>query len=215
MSKKYKFIYVVNPLCASRSITSMLKSNNDLYGCKNIRPMSAKKIINKMYKGYVIFSSCRQPLKRVVSFYNKKILNASNVKKISVLAQFDGLRPYMKFEDFVRWLCSEKGNDENANPHWISQSKILKPLLNKNEKRKVRIYRLKSLNCSMKSDFKKWSIPFFGLQKRGKSSDMTIKPLYENYERYFDKLSKCTLIKIKKRYKKDYELLGYNEIYDR
>ena len=193
ISDDRKFIYVVNPLVASRSIIGFLKSEIDHIDGSNVSRKKLSKILAKKEdkRKYTLFSLCRSPWKRVISCYNKKILNANNIKKIGVLAQYEGLLPQMGFESFANWLCSPEGSDEKADPHWVSQTEILfsnggEPLLDE-------IVRLENIDSEFESLCDRLGISFNGLRKCASSQDQLHPPPYDKTEEYYRSLSRKPL----------------------
>jgi len=210
---KYKFLYVINPLVGSRTILNFFNQNKYFSDNISIARSGLAEIFcksNRDRENYFVFSTCRSPWKRLVSCYNKKVLNANNIKKIAILAQYDRLRPQMKFESFAQWLCSPEGSDEQADPHWASQTQIL--FAEDGTARVDRIFRLKSLESQFASLCNELSVPFSGLPHRASSSDQLYPPRYSNPLFYYKSLDSTTIDCLDQRYARDASLLGYPDL---
>ncbi|TFG24470.1 MAG: hypothetical protein EU529_04215 [Promethearchaeota archaeon] len=212
ISNKYKFIYIENPLAASQTVLDLFIYNPPLDFDSYLIKNDLKELLNhnQKYEKYLKFCITRNPWSRVVSCYNKKILNANIIVKIGIICQYKGLYPLMSFENFVNWLCSKEGQDKFADPHWISQYRILF-----DEKERPRYnYNLKfeELNAEFIKFFQKLNIPQVKLPEKKKSKDQLFKPLYDSWMDYYRELDDTLLEKIELRYKKDAELLGYQKL---
>lgn len=117
VSHKYKLVYVHNPLVASNTIKSILRSLDENAETTHANPLS--------YRSYLKFSFVRNPIERVLSCYTKKVLNADTAPKLYVISKYKGLHYNMSLREFVDWLLTEEGSDKYADRHWISQHKIL------------------------------------------------------------------------------------------
>ncbi|MEM8787536.1 MAG: sulfotransferase family protein [Pseudomonadota bacterium] len=111
------------PKVASRTIQGMFETLNgrpdgwEVY----LQPQA----IRSRYQNYYIFSFVRNPWSRIYSCWKDKIADAVTPGKVSILSRFAGLRPFMPFDDFVRWLETPEGADDRADRHWMSQVRHL------------------------------------------------------------------------------------------
>lgn len=120
-----KLIYIGNPKVASSTMKTLFMDSME--GSQFFLNISyskfAKEHISK--HDYCKFSFVRDPVERVYSCWQDKISNNKRVADIFIITRFRGLYPDMPFEHFVEWLCSADGQDEFADRHWMSQSKLL------------------------------------------------------------------------------------------
>ena len=204
-SDKHGWVYIGVPLTGSRSIISTLRprSHPDLWrrpGCPENEVGEGGLLVGKF-----VFSFVGNPWRRVVSCYNKKILNCNTPAKIAMLSRFPGLSAAMPFDEFVRWLCSDRGTDEGADPHWCSQWRFI---YDANGHRFVD--EVGRSEC-LKDDFDRIaltrSIDAPAVANLRRSSDMPVPPKFLDYRLYFDdKLASMVAI----RYQRDIEIFGYN-----
>lgn len=208
VSEEYKFIYIENPLSASQSVlNSIYRSEKRKYKTYSTRDW--KDIPKSKIEEYKKVTVKRNPWERVVSCYNKKILNALSLARIAILAQFDGIYPQMSFEKFVEWLCSEEGKDANADKHWVSQHKII---YEENPKPPDVVIELENFEYQLKQFFEEISAPIPKIYDKGTSKNQYIEPTFEDKKRYYRSLDNRKLEKIASRYKKDCEILGYKKL---
>ena len=205
VNKEYKFVYIINPLCASRSLVKSLTSKKIDGAKKKI----SKKEVKKLKNNYFVFSIVRNPFERLASCYNKKILSCDSIAKILIIAQFKGLHPQMSFGKFVKWICSPRGRDENADPHWMSQHKILTDR-NGNLLTDY-LGKLESLGRHVKKISRKAGVDI-NLGNVASSYNMPVKPIYKNHYSYYKELGDEKIKQVQKRYSTDFDMLGYNSI---
>lgn len=207
VSYKYKFVVICVPLVASRSFLR-------LFVCDPIKDFGAlvsvdttQSLLQRLETedGFLKAAFVRSPWSRTASCYNKKILNANNLRKINRLSRYKGLRPKMKFSSFVDWLCSEHGCDENADRHWLSQYRFLY-----DEKGNPHFDFIGRLE-NMESDFKRFcssaGIKNIRLPWINASVEKPENPIYQNFKDYYNSV---TIRKIGERYRIDCELFGYD-----
>ena len=210
VSEKYKFIYIENPLSASQSVLNSIyrkgKRKYQTYSTRNWCNISKDKIDN-----YKKFTVKRNPWERVVSCYNKKILNALSLARIAIIAQFDGLYPQMSFGKFIEWLCSGEGSDGNANKHWVSQYKII---YEESPMPPDVVIELKNFEYQYRQFFEEVGAPIPKIYDKGASKDQYIKTPFENKKKHYNSLSNERFEKIENRYKKDCKMLGYPRLAD-
>ena len=208
ISDRFAFIYVGVPLVGTRSIHNIfLNQKTDV----NIGIYKEKKPLRILYqekphlRDYYKFSFVRNPLKRVVSCYNKKILNANTLGKINLISKYRGLSPQMPFEKFVEWLCAEEGSDNFADRHWLSQSIVLDypdKWYPKDE-----IFDIETFQYNMEYILHKIGLNSCRFSQMGTSQSMDTPPLYKSYNEYYNH---DLIAKIGKRYQRDFELFKFN-----
>lgn len=208
VSNKYQFIYIENPLAASQSVlNSIYRDRKEKYKTYSTRHW--REITRGRIKKYKKFTVKRNPWERVVSCYNKKVLNALSPARIFILAQFDGLYPQMPFEEFVDWLCSERGKDSNADKHWVSQCKLI---YKENPVQPDTIIELKNFEDQFVKIFEEIDAPIPKIVSTGSSKNQHFDPLFNSKKKYYKSLDTETIRGIEKRYKKDCEVLGYSSL---
>lgn len=208
VSDKYKFVYIPNPLVLSSSMNhTFVKRPREDYGAR----IDYTDLENDYdaYKDYFKFSFVRNPLTRTVSCFNKKILNANSLGKLYIISRYRGLSPEMSFEEFVNWLLSKEGSDENADRHWVSQHKLLFT----KEGNEICDYVGKFEN--FKKDFKN-ICEYVGIKEVepyhvASSNKMMKKPLFKHYKEYYNE---DLINKVYRRYYEDFEAFGYESDLD-
>lgn len=206
ISQKYRFICITIPLSASRSLSHLFKKyfSNDIY----ITKKSLSRILREKpeYESYFKFTIIRDPWSKTVSYYNKKILNANNYKKIYILSKYKKMSPKFTFNQLVKWLCTDNGSDYEADKHWISPHKLL---IDDYGKININyIGKIESINKDLKIVFEKLDLNFdeSWLQIYKSSKTMQKKPIHMNYKDYY---SEETTKLIAMRYKEYIEWSGY------
>lgn len=205
ISERYRWIYIGVPLTATRSmIGSMTRAG--IYDMKRMKINPRFFFENAtLRREYTTFSFVRNPWSRVVSCYNKKILNCDDLGKMYFLSRYSGLRPMMAFDDFVRWLGSTEGRDEIADPHWLSQWRLLHgadgvPLYD-------HLGRLEQFDEDKRLIFSVIRTPEPEVPKARRSQDMFIKPMHDDFHDYYDSATRDI---VAERYEKDIEAFGYS-----
>jgi hypothetical protein len=198
VSNRFKVVYIENPLSASRSIITKLKSE-DKDTIETRREIRDNKFIK--------FSVCRNPWERLVSCYNKKVLNANNIKKIAIISQYEGLHPQMSFGAFLQWLISEEGKDKNADPHWATQHRILTG--SDGQLSCDEVLRLENLKSQFASFSEKVGFQSSDLPLKASSESQMYGRMFEDYRKYYYRVDKKVLKKVSKKYKTDCKLFGY------
>lgn len=208
VSDKYQFIYIENPLAASQSVlNSIHRDRKERY--KTYSTRNWKEVTKRRIKKYKKFTVKRNPWERVVSCYNKKVLNALSPARIFILAQFDGLYPQMPFQEFVDWLCSERGKDSNADKHWVSQYKLI---YEENPIKPDTIIELRDFEDQFVKIFKEIGAPIPKIVSAGSSKNQHFEPLFDSKKQYYKILNEEIIRRIEKRYKKDCNVLGYRSL---
>jgi hypothetical protein len=207
VSEKYKFIYVGVPLCGTRTVLQIFVRQPFLDFEAFARNQCIEELLGEKaeYSNYFKFTIVRNPWSRVVSCYNKKILNANTLGKINIISKYKGLRPQMSFRDFAEWLCSDEGQDNYADKHWISQFELLSD--GSQQLCCDFIGHFESFQDDFAKIFNKIGIISIRLPILAGSKDMPVKARYPNFKDYYDYR---TIEMIARRYQKDIELFDYD-----
>jgi hypothetical protein len=116
----------------------------------------------------------------------------------------------MSFGKFAKWICSSRGRDENADPHWMSQHKILTDR-NGNLLTDY-LGKLESLKRHINNISRKASVDI-NPGHVASSYNMPIKPIYDNHYDYYSELGNEKIKQVQKRYSTDFDIFGYNVIF--
>ena len=201
ISHKYKFIYLVNPKVASRSIIHSLKIIDpnlvfDNYSY-DYRYLIEKHQIDHTY---YIFSFARHPIGRTLSLYMEKLNNKKSNSHINkwrdnIFATSFGLNHVVSLLEFVEWLNTPFGSDDFAEQHYMSQYLIINFMNN----RINYVGRFENLDIDFQTLCDILNIPHYPLKEMNHSDNNN----NNNIDKYISEL-------IYKRYTKDFELYGYN-----
>lgn len=200
ISKKYRFIYVINPVTGTRSIIkNIIKNPEHEYGASFER---TKMCGIKNAEEYKMFTTVRNPLKRLVSAWRKQVLNASTVRKIGLISQYDNIYPRMEFGKFVAEVC--RGEMDS---HWAPQCDILRE--NGEQINIDRYISTESLDEEYESFCKKNGIPYSNLPYVASSKSLPIQGRYTRNGKYISNLSSKLKSKLRKTYNEDAKKFGY------
>jgi hypothetical protein len=158
-------------------------------------------------KDTTFFSVCRNPWDRVVSSYNKKVLNANNIKKIAIISQYSKLYPQMGFEEFLKWLVNADKSDSFLDPHWERQYEILTT-----EKGKLicsELLKLEEIDSQFSVFAQKADLYPTTLPSKAFSSEQMYGSLFNDYRKYYSGVNSGILRKLDNMYKKDNLFFGY------
>ena len=201
ISDKYKFIYVVNPVTGTRSVLKNLYKNPKHEYETSFRRVKRGNI--KEWDEYTVFTTIRNPFSRLVSAWRKQVLNASTVRKIGLICQYDNIHPRMEFKDFVREVCGGA-----MDSHWAPQSELLRE-----EGRNIDIDKyVKTENISegYKEVCNKTGLPYSGLPHSASSKELPKKGYYKKYEKYYEKVDSIIVKQLKHIYHEDISRFGYS-----
>ena len=123
LSHHKRFVWFKIPKVATTSIETAFRNNDRIYGIRRIK--QSPEVIADKYPDYFKFAFVRNPWSRVVSCYVNKICYPQKRSALMYFSRYKSLYYRMPFEEFIYFLCSEEGKDENADPHWISQHLFL------------------------------------------------------------------------------------------
>jgi hypothetical protein len=204
VSEEHRWIYIGVPLVGTRTMIGAF-SRADEVAVQRVKARPVDFMTQERQSRYHTFSIVRNPWSRVVSCYNKKILNCNDLGKLYFMSRYRGLRPMMSFQEFVEWLMTEEGSDAEADPHWLSQWKFLY------DDSGVALYdtlgRLESFDADVDRFLDETGTPRLQLERRRASQDMVIKPLHRHYRDYYDE---STMELVARRYARDIEVFGYS-----
>ena len=212
-SRKLGFMCAAIPLCGSRTLKNFFLTNPNFdFEAKLSRETvpSALRLKNGADKT-LLFSVVRNPWSRVVSCYEKKVRGAfisrtyRGYKGAALIAGYDGLSPSMSFDEFVEWLCDERGQDDVANRHWMSQHKFLSlPDLGHEY---AGIFKLETLEPDLNEFLSRLGVQHQVLKKTNSSATTASGRLYATDKEYY---TPRTLNAVGDRYAGDIELFGYD-----
>ncbi len=209
-STEHKFLYIGVPKAATRSILSVLRSNEFTTSEFN-EPISNHLEENPSHNDFFIFSFVRNPWSRILSTWKNKIANPNEEAPRVIIDRFEELYYKMPFEEFVDFVCnSESGNDELGDRHWTSQHLFLED----NQGNLVPDYigRLENLEQDFsyalsKIGFDNVSLPWLNT-RRGWSSDS--KSMKADSDFYYREFYSTDLERmISERYKEDISYFNY------
>ncbi|MCS4157982.1 sulfotransferase family 2 domain-containing protein [Salinibacter ruber] len=208
ISEKLNLIYLVMPLCASRSIISLLKKNQSQFEfCSTRQPIRSIKTVRP--EKYHIFTVVRNPWKRLVSCFNKRILNCNSIAKTIFLAHFDDMTPHSTFEEFIENIIGNYNIDLKCDPHWASQTSIIKSNVNLHSVDDiVRIKNISKVGKILNSyGAKHTKLP---KKSTSKNEEFIHSPVYSRYHKYYEEVSSDNIQMIKERYKADAKNFNYD-----
>ncbi len=128
VSRKYRYLYIVTPKVASRSILAALRSA--IPDAEVIREMSLRDLYatRPETRDYYSFAFVRHPFHRTLSFYRevfdrqtRKMHWQREQKRQHLFHLFYGLEETTSFDDVCRWLNTPYGSDAFAERHFLSQ----------------------------------------------------------------------------------------------
>lgn len=218
ISHKYKFIFFGIPKVASRSFFNyFVKKQGKNFEIEWHEKRDVFFELKKSYPDYFTFSFVRDPWSRIVSCYKSKIEKAVIGKRARIHSFYKNLSPTMRFEDFCQWLLSPEGQDDVADRHWISQylfvtndnGQMICDFIGKYETldddwRQV----CGTLNIPYEPLDQKGFISAIGKNKNPEIIEENLSGIRHNdSSQYYDDETKQI---IAKRYKKDFEVFGYD-----
>jgi hypothetical protein len=214
VSRKLGFICAAIPLCGSRTLKNFFLTNPNVdFEAKLSRePVPNALRLKNGADRTLLFSVVRNPWSRAVSCYEKKVRNAfinrrtyRGYKGAALIAGYPGLRPSMPFDEFVEWLCDERGQDDVANRHWMSQHKFLSlPDLGH---RYTDIFRLESLELDLNELLLRLGVQHQAVKRTNSSATTASGRLYATDKEYY---TPRTINAVGDRYARDIELFGYD-----
>lgn len=209
ISEKYKFGYVLNPLCASRTIVHHLVKKPDInYKPKFIGLKTTKTRVKKSYKNVEKFTIVRHPFKKLVSGYRKQVLNANTIRKLSMLSQYEELKPQMSFKNFVQWLCKNRENKGAFDSHWAPHSHIFSGL--PDGLSPSRFIKLENLQNGYKKFCEKNKIPYYKLPHLRSSKSLMHSGKEDTRDQYLNSLSTKSIECLKEIYSRDFQCFEYS-----
>jgi hypothetical protein len=213
VSRKMGLICAAIPLCGTRTLKQFFLRNPMMdFQAELLRDTVPNVLRSRRGSdGWLLFSVVRNPWSRVVTCYDKMIRGAYikrsywGYRGIAVLAGHDGLSTTMSFDEFVDWLCSDRGQDSVANRHWMSQHRFLS--LSPAGVNYTHILRLESLERDLNSLLGPLGLPCQTVTKTNSSATTAAGRLYPTVKEYY---TSRTANAIGNRYARDIELFGYD-----
>ena len=214
ITDKYRFLWVGIPKVATRSILTALYREPavDIAGKEVNEELWRLLKQNEIFHEYFKFAFVRNPWARIVSSYLNKIWRFREDTQRDIINRYSALRFRMPFEKFIRFLLDDpSGRDEGANRHWMSQhvfvtgdnGEILVDFIGKMENLKkdfatvCRRIGLPEIHLPWLNSREGWKVDNQLLNQKD--------PFY--YRTYF---TDETRELVRKRYRKDIEIFGYD-----
>lgn len=201
VSRKHKFVYVINPVTGTRSILKKLyKKGGRQYGTK-FRQVKMAEI--RARDEYHVFTTVRNPFSRLVSAWRKQVLNASTVRKIGLISQYKNIWPRMSFADFA-----EEVSRGAMDSHWAPQCELLRE-----DGRNIEIdryIRTERMSEGYKEFCKEAEFPYSKLPHVASSKSLPRTGKYKNNNKYYEEMNHSLKNRIKSIYREDLEKFGYN-----
>jgi hypothetical protein len=213
VSRKTGLVCAAIPLCATRTLKGFfLRNPNVDFAAELLRDTVPNVLRSERWRGTpLLFSVVRNPWSRAVTCYDKMIRGA-NIKRtfigyrgIAVIAGHDGLSTKMSFDEFVDWLCGERGRDAVANRHWMSQYRFLS--LPEMGSQYTKILRLESLERDLNEILSGLGLSYQAVEKTNSSATTAAGRLYATTREYY---TPRTINAIGDRYSEDAKLFGYD-----
>lgn len=197
VNDKYKILCVGNPKVGSSSLKLLFQ--NQLPESQFYLDMSYTSFLknNLDKRSYLKISFVRNSWDRVYSCWQDKISNNKRFADMFIITRFKGLYPDMPFEEFVDWLCTNDGSDQNADRHWMSQHKILG--IDGEISNLDIIDDIGSMNIQIEKIMSKLKIPNAKLSESNK---------YNDVQKGYD-FSPIIIKKIAKRYEHEIKIFGF------
>lgn len=208
---EHKFVYATVPKVASRSILVALRKQEFETDTerKSLAALFEEGIVDE---SYTVFSFVRNPWSRIRSTWTNKIETVDPDVQKQILNNYPGLETGMPFRDFleyVRW--AKGGGDIYGDRHWTSQHPQLELPEGLEDKVRLRIGRLESLD----EDFGKIieeigldPIPLATLNSRhGKSATKEAIDHAHSHREHFDD---GMIEMVADRYARDIDIYGYS-----
>ena len=198
-SESGQYLYIGNPKVATRSVIEYLGKYDK--GNVAYQYLALDDLFRKYpnFISYYKFSFVRNPWARTYSCWVDKITNQKKFCDMIIISRYKGLYPDMPFSEFVNWLSTDEGQDEFADRHWVSQSKLLGS--ESNDIKALFIGKLENIETDFKVVARKLSI---GPEKLPFLNKTQIDPLdYQNH--YTNSLKEI----IKIRYQLDIKRFNY------
>ena len=128
ISDRYEAVFVLPPKAASSSMSySIRRADPECREYKVLTDTFNNHLLRTGKRGYKVIGVIRDPMTRTASCWNDIFSHRPSTRSVShfytasYMNMFDG----MSFAEFCRWLSSFYGSDAFANPHWLSQSRML------------------------------------------------------------------------------------------
>jgi len=198
-SEQGKYLYIANPKVATRSVIDYLEEfDRANISCTHLSLADFIKEDPK-FCSYYQFSFVRNPWARTYSCWVDKITNQKKFCDMIIISRYKGLYPDMPFSEFVIWLDTEEGQDEFADRHWLSQSKLFES--DSMHVSSLFIGKLENIEADFKSVASELSIGPVIMPELNKTQSNIL--AYQNH--YTQSLKEV----IARRYKQDIELFDY------
>lgn len=120
-------IWVWIPKNAGRAIANALLATHGTGAVPVALPIPILHALLGPDRRYEVIAFQRNPYTRAASVWTNKVV-AATPRKRDLIGRYRKMRERMSFDDFAAWLNTRHGSDVDADPHWMSQHVLLEQI---------------------------------------------------------------------------------------